>query len=410
MARSEHAPARTRRDEALALAGLALSAFILNTSEFVPIGLLTDISAAFGIGEATAGVMISAYALAVALLALPLMLATSKVRPRRLILATLALFCVGQLCSAAAPTFAVLVLTRLVVACSHAVFWSVVTPYAVRVVAPERASFAMSFVVTGSSLAMVLGLPLGRALGQALGWRATFLFVAAVAVACVALLAVGFPRLEVGEPFTLRRLPELVRNRPLLGIYLATFVYVVGYYTGYSYVEPFLGQVVGLAPATVTATLTCFGIAGVVGSWLFGRLYDGHRMAFMGCMLAGVVVALLLLGPSAALGAGGAMAVCLLWGAASTAYNVSAQAEVIRVTDVASSAVAMSIFSGMFNAAIAAGSAVGSAVCAAGALRSLGVVGAALCLVALAYFSLRLSRLLGRHAGVPQQAAAGADA
>ena len=175
--------------ELLPLLALTLSAFLLNTSEFVPIGLLTDIAGAFGLSESGAGTMISVYAWAVALLSLPLMLAGSRMAPRGLIVAVLSLFCAGQVASAVAPTFELLVASRLMVAASHAVFWSVATPFAVRVVAPEHASVAMSTIVTGTSVAMIFGLPLGRALGLALGWRMTFACMATFAAA--ALLGIG---------------------------------------------------------------------------------------------------------------------------------------------------------------------------------------------------------------------------
>lgn len=360
--------------ELLPLLALTLSAFLLNTSEFVPIGLLTDIAGTFGLTESGAGAMISVYAWAVALLSLPLMLVASRLPPRRLIVAVLAVFCAGQALSALAPTFELLVVARLVVAAAHAVFWSVASPFAVRVAAPERSSLAMSLVVTGTSVAMIFGLPLGRALGLALGWRMTFACVGgAAAVAVLALLA-SFPRLEAAEPFTLSRLPELGRNRPLVALYATTVLIAGGYYTGYSYIEPFFAQVAQLPTDLVTAALTVFGVAGLAGSWLFSRLFDAHRTTFLCAALAGVAAALLLLLPLAGW-AWGPFAVCVVWGVSATAMNAAAQAEVIRVTPVAASAVAMSIFSGLYNIGIGCGSAVGGLVCDGPGVGMVGVAG-----------------------------------
>ena len=140
--------------ELLPLAALTLSAFLLNTSEFVPIGLLTDIAGAFGLSESGAGAMVSLYAWAVALLSLPLMVAASRVSPRALIVGVLAVFAAGQVGSAVAPTFELLVVSRLVVAAAHAVFWSVATPFAVRVAAPERSSLAMSRSILSVNVAI----------------------------------------------------------------------------------------------------------------------------------------------------------------------------------------------------------------------------------------------------------------
>lgn len=362
--------------ELLPLLALTLSAFLLNTSEFVPIGLLTDIARSFSLSESGAGLMVSVYAAAVALLSLPLMLAASRLAPRPLIVTVLALFCAGQAASAAAPTFELLVAARLLVAATHAVFWSVATPFAVRAVAPEHASLAMSMIITGTSVAMILGMPMGRTLGLALGWRMAFVCMGALALVALVGLLAFFPRLGAGAPFTLSRLPELARNRPLMALYLCSVLFATGYYTAYSYVEPFLRQVAGMPGGLVTAALTVFGAAGLVGSWLFARLFDAHRQAFLTATIYGLAAALFLLLPLSGL-AGGPFAVCALWGACATAYNVAVQAEIIRTTSPDASAVAMSIFSGLFNVGIGAGSAVGGAVCDGMGIGALGVVGGA---------------------------------
>ena len=131
------------RREWLALAGLACCAFVMNTSEFMPIGLLVDIAADFAMTEAEAGAVVTIYAWAVALLSIPLMVALSRMSPTRLLLGVIALFCAGQIASAAAPTFALLVAGRLLVAAAHAVFWSVVSPVAVRIVGAQHSSAAV---------------------------------------------------------------------------------------------------------------------------------------------------------------------------------------------------------------------------------------------------------------------------
>lgn len=379
--------------ELLPLVALTLSAFLLNTSEFVPIGLLTDIAGAFSLSESGAGAMISIYAWAVALLSLPLMLAASRVPPRALIVSVLAVFCGGQAASALAPTFELLVASRLIVAAAHAVFWSVASPFAVRVAAPERSALAMSMIVTGTSVAMIFGLPLGRALGLALGWRMTFVCVGAAAAAALAGLIAFFPRLEAGKPFTLDRLPELARNRALMGLYLATILFATGYYTGYSYIEPFLQQVAAMPDALITAALTVFGVAGLVGSGLFARFFDAHRRPFLTATMLGMAAALLLLLPLAGVPAG-PFAVCVIWGVSATAYNVAAQAEVIRTTSQAATPVAMSVFSGLFNVGIGTGSIVGGLVCDAAGPAGVGLVGGAVAAAGALYCLVRLESLL----------------
>lgn len=365
----------------LPLVGLAFAAFMFNTSEFMPVGLLTDIAGSFRLSEAQAGMMISIYAWAVMLLSLPLMMWGSRLPMRTLLLLVIGLFLAGQAASAVAPTFPLLVVARLLVAAAHAVFWSIASPLATRVADDRHAATAMSMVVTGSSVAMIFGMPLGRVIGLAVGWRMTFACVGAVALCVLLLMAAVMPRLEKGEPFTLAQMPTLLRNRSLMAIYAVTILAATGYYTGYSYVEPFLQQVAGLADGTITAALMAFGCAGIVGSLLFSRFYDGHRTSFSRVMLAGLALALLLMAvtgiaPMAAFG------VCFIWGLSATAFNVAFQAEIIRVTPPDASAVAMSIFSGLFNLGIGCGTWLGGMVTDSIGIGQVGLVGGVIAVLA----------------------------
>lgn len=383
------ATSRMTAKQLLPVAGIALSAFILNTSEFMPIGLLTDISQSFGISEATCGIMITVYAWAVMVLSLPLMIFASRFKPKQLMLAIIAVFAAGQFCSAVAPSFVALVFSRLLVACAHAIFWSVASPFAVRVVGEEHGPVAIGLVATGSSIAMTFGMPLGRMVGLAVGWRMTLTLVGIVSVCVVAYLAAMFPGLERGERFTLDKLPGLARNRALIAIYVITVLFATAYYTGYSYIEPFLGQVAHLPADLVTAALMVFGAFGLLGSWLFSRLYERMRGRFLTASVAGAAGPLLLL-----LATGVvpwlAFVLCSVWGICATAFNVACQAEVIHVTDDDSSAVAMSVFSGLFNLGIGAGTAIGGAVTSGVGVAYVGVVGGLIGVAGVAWCLLAL--------------------
>lgn len=358
----------------MALAGITCSAFVLNTSEFMPMGLLVDISSSFGISEATGGIMITAYAWAVTLLSLPLMMAASRIELKRLLIGVLAVFSIGQVLSAVAPTYAVLTASRIVVACAHAVFWSIASVMATRLVSVRHAALALSVLAAGTSIAMIFGLPLGRAIGLAVGWRMTFAAVGAVTLALMVYLAVVLPTLPTTEAFTLSKLPGLFKNRLLLALYAVTVLFSCAYYVGYSYIEPFLQDVAQLDPRIITAVLTVFGFAGLVGSALFSRLYDGHRRAFLACAIGGLAIALLALAPlSGSLVA--IVAVCSLWGCCATAFNVAFQSEVIGCVEPSASSVAMSMFSGLFNFGIGAGSAIGGAVVASVGVGAIGYAG-----------------------------------
>lgn len=381
------------RAEILPVCGLSLAAFVFNSSEFMPIGLLTDIGSSFGTSEATTGLMISIYAWAVAVLSLPLMLLGSRVPPRRLIVVVVTVFAVGQLCSALASTFVLLVCARLIVACAHAVFWSIASPFAVRVVRDEHGATAMSMIVTGTSIAMIFGLPMGRVVGLVVGWRMTFGIIAAISAGIVFYLLTVFPQVEHGESFQLSQLPSLFANRVLVAIYLMTVLLASAYYVGYSYIEPFLAQVAGMPDGLITAALMAFGAAGMVGSVLFSRLYDRHSAPFLAVFTACLPLSLLFMGP-ATISPVAVFGVCVLWGTAATAFNVACQAEIISVTSTEASAVAMSIFSGIFNLGIGLGSWVGGRVVEGVGIALIGFVGAAIGAVGLAICLFRLVPLM----------------
>ncbi|SET21465.1 MFS transporter, DHA1 family, L-arabinose/isopropyl-beta-D-thiogalactopyranoside export protein [Olsenella sp. KH3B4] len=364
------------RGQWLALAGLAVSAFIFNTSEFIPIGLLSDIGQTFSLTEAQTGIMISVYAWGVMVLSLPLMVFASRFDFRRLLLGLIAIFTTGQFLSAIAPTYLLLVCSRLVVATAHAVFWSVVMVVAARVVSPRHSSTAMGIVATGSSIAQIFGMPMGRAIGLMVGWRMTFVVVGVVALVTLVYLAVVFPPMSAGEKFTLDKLPELFRNGPLVALYVAIVFIATGQYVAYSYVEPFLAQTVALGASEVTAALVVIGCAGLLGSYLFSRFYDGHKKGFIAATLVGETLALLALLPAAS-SLGVTVAVLVVWGAAEMGFCVAFQSILIHITEKDQASVAMSIYSGLFNLGIGAGSAIGGVTVTQLGVGAVGLVGGA---------------------------------
>ena len=383
----------------LALAGLAVAAFVFNTSEFVPIGLLTDIGASFSLAEEGAAVMISVYAWGVMLMSLPLMVLASRVGFRRLMLGLLAVFAAGQFLCAAAPTFWLLVAARLAVAAAHSVFWAVVMVVAARVVDPRASSAAIGLVATGSSVVQIVGMPLGRAIGLALGWRMTFATMGAASVSTLAYLAVVFPSMGPQERFRVGQLPGLFRNRSLVALYVVTVFLAAGQFAAYSYVEPFLLRVAGLPARGVTLALSAFGCAGLLGSVLFSRLYDGNRRVFLAASLLGESAVLLLLLPAAASPAS-MVAALVAWGACQMGYGIAFQAVLIDFARPEEATVAMAIYSGLYNLGIGGGTALGGVAAAHLGVASVGVVGGALAAAGTAVaLALRLPRMRGSRGG-----------
>lgn len=346
------------KKQGLPLIGMTIAAFIFNTSEFMPIGLLTDIAQTFHITQTTAGTMITIYSWAVMLLSLPLMILASKYSYKKILLTTLFLFALGQGISAIAFSFPLLIIGRLVVACAHAIFWSIASVVAVRLVHEDKREFAMSMIVTGTSVAMIVGLPLGRMIGLLIGWRITFLMVGIISVLLLIFQTIYLPKLQTTQAFTLNELPDLLKNKQLITIYGISLLFASAYYTAYSYIEPFLAQVAKLSNNSITLVLSLFGVAGIGGSYLFSKFYNLNRKRFILIFLFCLTIVLFVLKPSTA-SIITLLLICVVWGMSSTAFNVACQSETILVTNEQTSSIAMSIFSGIFNLGIGLGSFIG---------------------------------------------------
>ena len=373
----------------LPLLGLTFCTFVFNTSEFMPIGLLSDIANDLNISDARAGMLISVYAWVVALMSLPLMIIVSKMELKRLLLTIIAVFVLSHVASALAEGYYTLMLSRIGVACSHAIFWSIVSPLAVRIVPDDKRAFALSMVATGSSIAMVVGLPLGRVVGLYLGWRMTFLSIGVISALSFIYIAAMLPKVPSRGKFSVKRLPALLHNRVLLGVFVMSVLFATAHYTGYSYIEPFLGRVAGFTPDIVTLVLIVFGGSGMLGSIAFSKYYMSNPRRFVAVATVAPALCLLLMQVSA-VSLASVLAVCVVWGAMATAFNIAFQDNVMRFAPEEATSVAMSIFSGIFNLGIGSGAYIGGVVVTHLSLGSIGYAGGVIGLLAAFYCVGRL--------------------
>lgn len=372
----------------LPLIGLTFAVFVFNTSEFMPIGLLTDIATDLNISEARAGLLISVYAWVVAIMSLPLMIMVSKMELKRLLLSIIALFVVSHVASAFAEGYYTLMLSRIGVACSHAIFWSIAPPLAVRTVPDGKRALGLSTIATGSSVAMVVGLPLGRVVGLYVGWRMTFLSIAIISALIFIFIAVVFPKLQSRGKFAFKQLPALLHNRVLVGVFIMSVLFATAHYTGYSYIEPFLGKVASMSPDVVTLVLIVFGASGMLGSISFSKYYMVNRRRFMLVMTLGPALCLLLLQVAAA-SLLSVVVVCIMWGAMATAFNIAFQDNTIRFAPENATSIGMSIFSGIFNLGIGSGAYVGGLVVSHLSIDYIGYAGGIIGLIATLYLVVR---------------------
>ena len=369
----------------LALAGVAVAAFVFNSSEFMPVGLLTDIGASFGTDEATTGMLVSVYAWAVMILSVPLMIVATRLDFQRLLIVVIAVFLLGQVLTALSNSYWMLMASRLVVACAHSVFWAIAASIAVRLVTSEKRSLALSLVETGTAIAGIIGLPLGRAIGLAVGWRMTFAIVAVLSALLLAYLLATMPWVPGAEPFNVAQLPGLFKNKGLVALFILTALYAWGYYTGYSYIEPFLLQVGGIESGMVTIILSVFGVASICGSLMCSKLYPRFRFPFFRIITIGVPVALLFMHMAVGLGVGAVFADVVLWGICAAAVSVVYQAEIINVSTDEEETVAMAFFSGIFNFGIGFGAFLGGQVVNAAGISNVFYAGGILGVVSIVF-------------------------
>ncbi|WGT65717.1 MFS transporter [Variovorax paradoxus] len=369
----------------IALLALTAGAFGIGTTEFVIMGLLMQVSADLHVSITAAGLLISGYALGVAVGAPMLTIATRKLPRKTVLLALMAIFTLGNLACALAPNYELLMAARVITSLAHGTFFGVGSVVATGLVAPERRASAIAIMFTGLTAATLLGVPAGAWLGLQYGWRATFWAVTLIGVLAFAVLALFVPRVKgEAKPAPLRdELAVLARPQVLLGLAM-TVLGFAGVFVVFTYIQPLLTQVTGLPESAVSPILLVFGGGLAVGNILGGKLADRATMpAVIGTLvaLAGVLGAMqfTIATPFTAVVFVG------LLGIASFATVAPMQLRVLEKASGAGQNLASSLNIAAFNLGNALGAWMGGAVIDHGpGLRALGWVAALLTLVGLA--------------------------
>ncbi|MEN0024850.1 MFS transporter [Curtobacterium sp. 458] len=254
------------------LIALALGGFGIGLTEFVITGLLPEVAADYGVTETTAGWLVTGYALAVIIGALGLTAATTRLPRKQVLLGLLVLFVIGNTLSAAAPTYGVMMVGRVVAALCHGAFFGIGSVVASNMVARERRASAVALMFTGLTASNVLGVPFGTFLGQALGWRATFWAIAGIGVVALVGVLVLVPAVRQAEQ------PSLVRELGAFRsgqVWLSLGITVLGYggmFGAFTYIAYTLTSVSGFASSTVPWLLVVFGVGLFVGNFVGGKL------------------------------------------------------------------------------------------------------------------------------------------
>jgi len=280
----------------LPILALALAAFAIGTTEFVIMGLLPAMAQDLAVSLPSAGLLVTGYALGVALGAPPLAALSAGWPRKRALLVLIALFIVGNAMSALGDGYWTVMAGRIVAALAHGSFFGIGAVLASELVAPDRKAGAIALMFTGLTLANVLGVPLGNLIGQQWGWRASFAAVAGLGVVAAVALVALLPKARSASEEGGQGNDWSVLRRPQVLIALAlTAVGFGGVFTAFTFIAPILEQVTGLSPSAVTGVLFLFGLGLTIGNTVGGKLADWKLMpSLMGVLVALAVVQALL--------------------------------------------------------------------------------------------------------------------
>ena len=372
----------------IALLALTISAFAIGTTEFVIVGLLPTMAADLGVSLTSAGLLVSLYALGVAIGAPVLTALTGKLPRKTLLLALMALFTVGNLVAWQAPSYEALVVARVLTGLAHGVFFSIGSTIATGLVPREKAASAIAIMFTGLTVALVTGVPLGTFIGQNYGWRATFLAVSGLGLIAFIGSALFVPRTIAHTASASLKVQASVLLQPrLLLVYAMTAVGYGGSFIAFTFLAPLLQQVSGFEAGAVALVMLVYGVSVTVGNIWGGKLADRRgavpALKIIFALLAVVLLVLTFAAPHKWL----MLATVLAWGAVAFGNVPGLQVYVVKQAERFSPR-AVDVASGLniaaFNVGIAFGAWAGGLIVERLGLVHTGWIGGLVVLGALA--------------------------
>lgn len=308
----------------MAVLSIAVGTFVLVTSEFLPVGLLTDIAASLKVTEGQAGLSVTIPGLVAAVAAPAIAMGAGRLDRRVLLWALMALLVASNVISAFATSLETLVLGRTLMGVGVGGFWAMAGALGMRLAGETRGPRAVAIIFAGIAVGTVFGVPAGALIGEAAGWRTAFALAAGVAVLVLLAQVLFLPRMPQSQGMTARNLiAPFAVPRARLGLLAALFT-AGGHFAAYTYVQPFLQQVSQMNVGQITGLLLLFGVGGLIGNFLGGVAVERNvRLAMIGMAVSmGAAVLLLAVFGSDQLAASAAIA---LWGLAFGAMPISIQ-------------------------------------------------------------------------------------
>ncbi|WP_067866173.1 MFS transporter [Neptuniibacter marinus] len=383
----------------IALFALTLSAFAIGTTEFVIVGLVPTIAQDLGVSLPSAGLLVSLYALGVAIGAPVLTALTGRWQRKNVLLMVMLLFVVGNLLAWMAPTYSSLITARILTGLAHGVFFSIGSTIATSLVPREKEASAIAIMFTGLTVALVTGVPLGTWIGQNFGWRATFMVVAALGLIALIGSALLVPKnLKQAPPARIAQQLSVLTQPRLLLVYAMTAVGYGGTFTAFTFLAPILEQVSGFESGAIGLIMLVYGVSVAVGNIWGGRMAD--RMGPIKALhIIFTALALVLLAFTFTAGNQiAAVITILIWGAFAFGNVPGLQVYVVQLAEKYTPQ-AVDVASGLniaaFNVGIALGSILGGVVIERMTLMDTAWIGALI--VALALVLTRLSGFLDKR-------------
>ena len=396
----------------LALWALTLSAFAIGTTEFVIVGLIPTIAASLGVSVPSAGLLVSLYALGVAIGAPVLTALTGRVARKHLLLGLMVLFTLGNLVAWMAQNYEALMAARVLTGLAHGVFFSIGSTIATGLVPKEKAASAIALMFTGLTVALVTGVPLGTFIGQHFGWQATFLAVSLLGVVALIGSAILVPSDIAGsKPASLLTQLAVLKKPRLLLVYAMSTLGYGGSFIAFTYLAPILQEVSGFAASSVGLVMLVYGVSVAAGNIWGGRLADRHgpvpALQIVFALLAVVLLALAFTAPSKPL----VLITVLAWGAVAFGNVPGLQVYVVQRAE-RDAPQAVDVASGLniaaFNVGIALGAWGGGLIVAQLGLMATPWIGALVVVGALLLTTL--AGWLDRREGAPAKAVRSAAA
>ena len=372
----------------LALLALTLSAFAIGTTEFVIVGLIPTMASDLNVSLPSAGLLVSLYALGVAIGAPVLTALTGKWNRKNVLLAVMFLFVAGNLLAWQAPSYDTLIVARILTGLAHGVFFSIGSTIATGLVTKDKAASAIAIMFTGLTVALVTGVPLGTYIGQSFGWQATFLTVALLGL--IALIGSAFlvpSNLKQPPAAKLSSQLKVLTQPRLLLVYAITALGYGGTFTAFTFLAPILEQISGFDSSAISVIMLVYGASVAMGNILGGKMADkmgpikSLTMIFTGLVTILIVFNFTLVNPITA------VATILIWGAFAFGNVPGLQVYVVTLAEKYTPD-AVDVASGLniaaFNVGIALGSWCGGLIVTKAGLIHTPWIGAVIVFLALA--------------------------